>query len=104
MLATQVPQGTRFDRHSRSFHVPGSAAPLALMLGIFIAKYAVGVATAVNPLLAQSSAFALPCAALLGAFSGVFAARAVRLLRLMNSGAGNATSLPVGAGAVTTIR
>jgi hypothetical protein len=75
------------------------------MLGIFTTKYAVGVTTAMHPLLAQSSSFALPCAALLGAFSGVFAARTVRLLRLMNnSSAGHTTALPVVAGATAAAR
>lgn len=82
VLAVPVPHTTRFDAASSTFHVPGSALPLVLMLGIFATKYALGVATAMFASQAQSPAVALPCAALLGAFSGAFAARAVRLLRL----------------------
>ena len=82
VLAIPVPITTRFDATSSTFRVPGSALPLVLMLGIFATKYALGVATAVFPLQVQSAAVALSCAALLGAFSGAFAARAVRLLRL----------------------
>lgn len=82
VLAIPLPDTTRFDAANSTFHVPGSAMPLMLMLGIFAIKYALAVATTVHPLLAQSAAFALPCASLLGAFSGAFAARALRLLRL----------------------
>lgn len=77
-----APAGTRYDATSRRFTVPGSAVPLALMMGIFFTKYAVGVTLALQPAVAQDLAFALAVSALYGAFSGVFAARAARLWRL----------------------
>ena len=77
-----VPAGTRYEAATRRFTVPGSAVPLALMMGIFFTKYAVGVTLAMQPALAHDLAFALALSALYGAFSGVFAARAARLWRL----------------------
>lgn len=81
------PQGTRYASTSRSFHVPGSAMPLALILGIFLIKYFVGVELALQPSLARDAAFALQISGLYGLFSGLFAARALRLWRLARDGA-----------------
>jgi len=67
---------------SRSFHVPGSAMPLALIIGIFLTKYFVGAELALQPSLARDGAFALQISALYGVFNGLFAARALRLWRL----------------------
>jgi hypothetical protein len=77
-----VPAGTAYDAASRRFTVPGSAVPLALMMGIFFTKYAVGVALGMHLAQANDVSFALTVSALYGAFSGVFAARAARLWRL----------------------
>lgn len=81
--------GARYDAASRRFHLPGSAVPLALIVGIFFTKYLVGVELALQPALARDAAFALEIAALYGLFNGVFVARAVRLWRLAR-GAGPA--------------
>ena len=80
-MATPLPRNTRFDSTRQTFHVPGSALPLVLMLSIFTLKYALGVAIAMRPELAKYPALALPCAALLGACSGLFACRTLRWLR-----------------------
>lgn len=80
-----APAGARYCAASRRFDLPGSAMPLALIMGIFLTKYLVGVELAMQPALARDSAFALQIAALYGAFSGLFAARALRLLRLAHS-------------------
>jgi hypothetical protein len=77
-----LPEGTRYAPDQRQFTLPGSAVPLALIMGIFCTKYAVGVALGMHPELAQSSNFALGVSALYGVFSGVFAARAAKLWRL----------------------
>ena len=69
-------------RLAASKRVPGSAVPLALMMGIFLTKYAVGVTLAMHLVQAGDLAFAMSLSALYGAFSGVFAARAARLWRL----------------------
>jgi hypothetical protein len=77
-----VPAGTGYDAASRRFTVPGSAVPLALMMAIFLTKYAVGVTLGMHLAQANDMSFALAVSALYGAFSGVFAARAARLWRL----------------------
>ena len=82
VLQQPLPSTTRYDRAAREFHVAGSAVPLVLMMGIFFTKYVVGVALAMHPELRQQAAFAVGVPMLYGAFSGIFAARAVRLWRL----------------------
>jgi hypothetical protein len=77
-----LPAATRWDPATRRISLPGSWAPLALILGIFLTKYFVGVVTAMQPALVGDAVFALGFSALYGAFSGVFLARAVRLWRL----------------------
>ncbi|WP_376710077.1 DUF6622 family protein [Comamonas sp.] len=75
-----------FDPVRRRFALPGSAVPLVLMMGIFATKYAVGVMLALHPGYAHESGFALGASALYGVFSGVFAGRALRLMRLAMRG------------------
>ena len=75
--------GARYHPESRSFSMPGSALPLALMMGIFFTKYAVGVTLALQPALARDGSFALQIAVLYGLFNGLFVARAFRLWRLV---------------------
>lgn len=77
-----APRGASWSGATRELHVPGSALPLALIMGLFATKYAAGVALAMNPLLASDAAFAALCASAYGTFSGLFAARAVWLWRL----------------------
>lgn len=81
-----APSGTRYAAPSRSFRLPGSPIPLVLILGIFLTKYFVGVELAMQPALAQDGLLALQIAALYGVFNGLFAARALRLLRLARQG------------------
>jgi Na+/phosphate symporter len=76
------PSGTRYNAAHRSFDLPGSAIPLLLILAIFFTKYAVGVELAMQPAQAHNIAFAFTLAGVYGFFSGVFAARTVRLVRL----------------------
>lgn len=80
--AGHAAQGTRWSAAEQRFHRPGSWAPLALMMGIFATKFAVGVALALHPELARSAGFALGVGALYGAFSGAFVARGLALWRL----------------------
>ncbi|MBV7544473.1 DUF6622 family protein [Acidovorax sp. sic0104] len=86
-----APAGTLYDSTSRCFRLPGSAMPLALIMGIFLTKYLVGVELAMQPALARDSGFALQIAALYGLFNGLFAARSLRLWRLVRNSAGFAT-------------
>ena len=81
-LRRPLPASTRFDASTRSFQVAGSALPMALMMGIFCTKYAVGVGIALHPELALNPGFALVISTLYGAFSGIFAARLLALWRL----------------------
>lgn len=77
-----APAGTVYTGASRSFHLPGSAMPLALIVGIFLTKYGVGIELAMQPALARDSDFSLQIAVLYGVFNGLFAARSLRLWRL----------------------
>lgn len=72
----------RYEPASRRFFQPGSWVPLALMMGIFATKYAVGVLLAMHPELAHQGGFATGVSTLYGLFSGIFAGRALRLWRL----------------------
>ncbi|RZL87520.1 MAG: hypothetical protein EOP76_18965 [Variovorax sp.] len=82
VLQRALPASTRFDADTRTFHVAGSAVPLLLMMGIFFTKYVVGVQIAMHPELAHHHNFALAIGTLYGAFSGIFAGRALRLWKL----------------------
>jgi hypothetical protein len=81
-MTRPLPAGTRFDAATRRFSLPGSAAPLALMMGVFFTKYLAGVALSISPQLASQAGFAFAFSALYGLFSGLFAGRAARLWRL----------------------
>lgn len=82
LLRRPMPTGVRYDAVHREFVLPGSWVPLGLILGIFSIKYAVGVTLALQPTLHADAAFSLTVAALSGLFSGIFAGRTARLLRL----------------------
>ncbi len=77
-----LPASTRYAAATRTFHAAGSPIPLALMMGIFFTKYIVGVSVAMHPELPANLGFALSIGTLYGAFSGIFAARALRLWKL----------------------
>ncbi|HSW16309.1 MAG TPA: DUF6622 family protein [Ramlibacter sp.] len=76
------PAQAAYDAKTRLFQLPGSWVPMALIAGIFVTKYAAGVAMAMRPELKFDLTFALALATVYGAFSGMFAGRAARLLRL----------------------
>lgn len=86
MLRLAPAAGSCYDAASRRFVVPGSVLPLLLILGIFMTKYVVGIELALQPAVARDAAFALPVGLIYGAFNGLFAARALRLLRLAQRG------------------
>lgn len=77
-----APAGTRFDPAARQFLLPGSWVPMALIVGVFLIKYSVGVQLALEPTLARNLGFAIAVTALYGLLSGLFAVRALRVLRL----------------------
>jgi hypothetical protein len=76
------PRGASYDPRERTFTVPGSWVPLALIVGIFMVKYVVGVEVAMQPSLAQDGSYSLAYGAIYGAFSGIFTGRSLRLARL----------------------
>ncbi len=82
VLPQELPEATRYDAAMRRFSLPGSWLPLALIMGLFLTKYFVGVVTALQPGLRGDPVFAFGFSVLYGAFSGVFVARAARLWRL----------------------
>ena len=82
LLQRPLPATTRYDAAARRFHLAGSPVPLMLMMGIFLTKYLVAIALAMHPELKLQPTFAVLLPMLYGAFTGVFAARAVRLWKL----------------------
>lgn len=72
----------RYDAVAQRFHVPGSWAPIALMMGLFAVKFAAGAALARQPALAASLPFALAASTAFGLFSGAFLGRAMALWRV----------------------
>ena len=63
--------------------LPGSWVPLALMMGIFFTKFAVGMSLAQQPALAHVVTFAVPVSLIYGSISGAFLIRALSVLRLL---------------------
>lgn len=53
----------------------GSLVPLALMLSIFVTKYAIAVLLAINPAAGRNSAVAVAICTLFGVFNGIFLGR-----------------------------
>lgn len=78
-----LPAGARYDSATRQFQLPGSWVPMALIMGIFLTKYAVGVSLVMHPELKVHANFSLAIGTLYGVFSGIFAGRAIRLIRLV---------------------
>ena len=71
----------RYAPQTRSFHIPGSWLPLALMMAIFCVKFAVGVTAAREPVLVGSASFIALVSTLYGFLSGLFFARLLQVLR-----------------------
>lgn len=93
MLPQPLPDQSRYDRWTQRITVPGSWAPLLLILGIFVTKYTVGAAMGLQPTLRGNAEFSLGVSAAYGAFSGVFLARSARLWRLVHVGEGRQGSI-----------
>ncbi|MGE5337853.1 MAG: DUF6622 family protein [Gemmatimonadota bacterium] len=73
----------RYEPRERRFIVPGSWAPLALMMGLFAVKFVVGASLARQPALATVPTFAIAASAAYGLFSGAFLGRALALWSLI---------------------
>ena len=70
------PRGLELVSASR-VQVPGSWLPLALMMGIFSAKFALGMATGLRLPIVHETWFVLAASGLFGLLSGAFTARAL---------------------------
>ena len=83
LLASRRPKaGASWHPDTASFRLPGSWVPMALILGIFLTKYIVGVDLAMQPALAQDATYSLIVGGLYGLFGGTFIGRAASLCRL----------------------
>ncbi len=65
--------------------IPGSLWPMALILCIFITKFAVGVTLGMTPSRAADPQFAAEVSLAYGAFSGVFMSRGLRMWRVAHA-------------------
>jgi hypothetical protein len=83
--ASGWPGGSHYDRARDQFLVAGSYLPLVLMMGIFLAKFGVGISAALRPELLAEPAFAATFSALFGAIGGIFLARSRNILRAAES-------------------
>lgn len=72
-------------REGHAVRVPGSWLPLALMVGIFAAKFALGFATGVHAPVVQQAWFMALASTVFGLFSGAFAARAMAVHRFVQA-------------------
>ena len=75
--ALKQPAGARWSAATYTFHVPGSWTPLALLMAVFFARYALAVSLAMAPGLAHSAAFAIAASFGFGLLSGMFIGRAL---------------------------
>lgn len=75
------PHGVTFSAATRSFSVPGSRVPLALIMIIFFMKYAVGVMVARHVAIVTEPGFIVSTGVSYGFFSGLFLARAIVIAR-----------------------
>jgi hypothetical protein len=79
---TSAPRGTTYDPAGRTFFLPGSWVPLALILAIFLTRYVVNVDIAMQPSLKGDGEYTIFVAGLYGLSTGIFVGRAARLWRL----------------------
>jgi hypothetical protein len=75
--ALKQPVGAHWSAATGKFHVPGSWVPLALMMAVFFARYALAVSLVMAPALMHSAAFSTAASFGFGLLSGIFLARAL---------------------------
>ena len=76
-------RGASWSPQSARLQVPGSWLPVALIVSLFMLKYGMAVAQALEPRLLQQTTLQVACNALYGAFSAIFWSRSRSLLRLI---------------------
>jgi hypothetical protein len=74
--------GNGYNPETKRFTIEGSAVPLGLIMSIFFLKYLVGASLGMNAAFTRDAAFPMAVSFLYGSFSGVFAGRALRLMKL----------------------
>jgi uncharacterized protein DUF6622 len=74
------PADLLFNRQNRTYRVPGSWAPLVLIIVAFCARYAIGIALAQHGDLRASRLFGMSSALIFGGISGAFLGRALNLV------------------------
>jgi len=84
-------KGVRFNEVSGHFYLPGSWAPMLVIVTIFITKYIVGVMTALHAPLLNHVGFVIALSFLYGCFSGFFSARALALWQVWHKHKANTT-------------
>jgi hypothetical protein len=82
MAMTAAPKGTTYDAATRTYFLPGSVVPLALIVVIFFTRYVVNVDIAMQPSLKADGLYTVFVAGLYGVSAGIFIGRAARLWRL----------------------
>jgi hypothetical protein len=75
--ARKQPAGARWSAATGTFHVPGSWVPLALMMAVFFARYALAVSLVIAPELVHSAGFTAAASFGFGLLSGMFIGRAL---------------------------
>ena len=86
---------TRIVVRAAGVRMKGSAAPLAMMLGVFVIKYAASVAWVIVPQLHREAGFAVTLCTLFGLLNGCFLGAMVRDLGAYRRAASQASaSLP----------
>lgn len=94
MLISRGRAAGTYNAAKRTFQLPGSFIPMALIMGIFLTKYWVGIELGMQPNLTHDTVFTLGFAGLYGAFSGLFVGRTARLWRMVAAGAQTADANP----------
>jgi hypothetical protein len=79
---TSAPKGTTYDPATRTYFLPGSWVPLALILVVFLTRYVVNVDIAMQPSLTRDAAYTVIVGGIYGISTGLFVGRAARLWRL----------------------
>jgi hypothetical protein len=66
--------------------VRGSWTPMAMIMGIFLTKYAVNIALALHPELKQQIVFVAAICALYGTFNGIFLGQVLKIASIYRQG------------------
>lgn len=75
-------QRVRYDASAKTYFVPGSRVPLAVITDIFVAKYVYAAIKALSAASILTTPFVLGLEPVYGVLSGCFAARVLNLTRL----------------------